>query len=164
MPATSLFSVLGDVPSQRVGSVVTWRAAPRLDLIGDLAVRRIDDDFAEEITGRARLRLDDRGTSSVIGELRRSGGDNSAWTGARAAARIALPRSLAVATELELVIPDDGSKGAAWPWALVAMDRQRRMVPDHFVAGDQAGGRSDRGNPPTRRQRKTQQGAICPPS
>jgi len=125
LPATSLFSVLGDVPSQRVGTVVTWRAAPRLDLIGDLAARRIDDDFAEEITGRARLRLDDRGTSSVTGELRRSGGDGTSWTGARAAARIALPRSLAFATELELVIPDDGSKGAAWPWALVAMSWDR---------------------------------------
>lgn len=121
LPATSLFSVLGDVPSQRVGTVVTWRAAPRLDLIGDVAARRLDEDFAEEICGRARLRLDDRGTSAVTGELRRSGGDVSGWTGARAAARIALLRSLAVATELELVIPDNGDKGTVWPWGLVAM-------------------------------------------
>ncbi len=125
LPATSLFSVLGDVPSQRLGTVVTWRAAPRLDLIGDVAARRIDDDFAEEVTARARLRLDDRGTSAVTGELRRNGGGNEAWTGARAAARIALPRSLALATELELVIPDDSAKGSVWPWALVAMTWER---------------------------------------
>ena len=126
LPATSLFSVLGDVPSQRVGSVVTWRAAPRLDLIGDLAARRIDDDFAEEIVARARLRLDDRGTSAITGELRRSGGDGSSWTGARAAARIALPHALALATELELVIPDDDrGRGAVWPWALLAATWER---------------------------------------
>ncbi len=125
LPATSLFSVLGDVPSQRIGTVVTWRAAPRLDVIGDVAARRIDDEYAEEVTGRARLRLDDRGTSSVAGELRRSGGDDSGWTGVRAAARIALPRSLALATELELVVPDDGDRGAVWPWALVAITWER---------------------------------------
>ena len=33
LPATSLFSVIGDVPAQRAGCVVTWRAAPRLDVI-----------------------------------------------------------------------------------------------------------------------------------
>ena len=66
LPATSLFSVIGDVPSQRAGGVVTWRAAPRLDLIADLAVRRIDDDFGEELVARARLRLDERGTSLLM--------------------------------------------------------------------------------------------------
>lgn len=126
LPATSLFSVLGDVPSQRVGTVVTWRAAPRLDLIADVAARRIDDDFAEELVGRARLRLDDRGTSAVTGELRRSGGDTEAWSGARVAARIALPHALALATELELVIPDqDRGTGAVWPWSLVALTWER---------------------------------------
>jgi hypothetical protein len=126
LPATSLFSVLGDVPSQRVGTVVTWKAAPRLDLIADVAARRIDDDYAEELVGRARLRLDDRGTSAVTGELRRSGGDIEAWSGARIAARIALRHALTLATELELVIPDeDRGKGAVWPWSLVALTWQR---------------------------------------
>jgi hypothetical protein len=126
LPATSLFSVLGDVPSQRVGSVVTWRAAPRLDLIADVAARRVDDEYAEELVGRARLRLDDRGTSAVSGELRRSGGDEEAWTGARVGARIALPHALTFATELELVIPDeDRGKGVVWPWSLVAVTWER---------------------------------------
>lgn len=120
LPATSLFSVIGDVPAQRAGTVVTWKAAPRLDLIGDVALRRVDSDFAEELVGRARLRLDDRGTSTVGGELRRSGGSEG-WTGARATARIGLPHKLAVSSELELVIPDEArGRGAVWPWALVA--------------------------------------------
>jgi hypothetical protein len=33
LPATSLFSVLGDFPSQMIGGTVKWLAAPRLDLL-----------------------------------------------------------------------------------------------------------------------------------
>lgn len=121
LPATSLFSVIGDVPSQRAGAVITWQAAPRLDVIADVAARRIDDDFGEELVARARLRLDDRGTSALTGELRRTGGGDFGWTGARGAARIALPHALAISTELELVVPDtDRGRGRVWPWALVS--------------------------------------------
>lgn len=120
LPATSLFSVLGDVPSERVGAVVTWRAAPRLDVIADVAGRRLDTDYDAELVGRARLRLDERGTSALTGELRRVGG-TSAWTGARGAAQVAVTKSITVTTELELVIPDDDrGAGAVWPWGLVA--------------------------------------------
>lgn len=120
LPATSLFSVLGDVPSQRAGAVITWRAAPRLDVIADIAGRRIDDDFDEELVARARLRLDERGASSLGGELRRSGGV-SGWTGARGVASVAVANNITLSTELELVIPDDDrGAGAVWPWALVA--------------------------------------------
>jgi hypothetical protein len=121
LPATSLFSVLGDVPSQRAGLVETWRAAPRLDLVADLAARRVDDTYGEELVGRARLRLDDRGTSSLSGEIRRSGGDESAWTGLRGSAQLAMTPSVTLSTELELVIPDeDRGTGRAWPWGLIA--------------------------------------------
>ncbi len=120
LPATSLFSVLGDIPSQRVGAVITWRAAPRLDVIGDVAGRRLDDELDEELVGRARLRLDDRGASSLAGEVRRSGG-TSGWTGVRGVAQLRVTRSVTLSTELELVIPDDDrGAGAAWPWGLVA--------------------------------------------
>lgn len=121
LPATSLFSVIGDVPAQRAGAIVTWRAAPRLDVTADVAARRVDDDYGEELIGRARLRLDDRGVSSLTGELRRAGGDLG-WTGARGAARIKLPYELVFSTELELVIPDDDrGRGTVWPWALAAL-------------------------------------------
>lgn len=127
VPATSLFSVIGDVPAQRGGAVLTWRAAPRLDVIGDLAALRIDRDFGPEVSGKARLRLDARGAGSITGELRRSGIGDDAWTGARLAARVPVAHAIAVSTELELVIPDqDRGRGTAWPWALVAASWQYR--------------------------------------
>jgi hypothetical protein len=123
VPATSLFSVIGDVPSQRAGAVVTWAAAPRLDLTADAGARRVDTDYAPELTARARLKLDDRGASALSAELRRSGVGNEAWTGARGAARIALGHALWASTELELVRPDDPrGRGSLWPWALAALN------------------------------------------
>lgn len=124
LPATSLFTVLGDVPSQRAGTVLTWRAAPRLDLIADVAARYVDPDVGAELVGRARLRLDDRGTSLISGELRRSGVGDDAWSGARLSARVALPYALVASSELELVMPDhDRGRGAVWPWGLLALAR-----------------------------------------
>ncbi|HEU0029191.1 MAG TPA: hypothetical protein VFQ53_01075 [Kofleriaceae bacterium] len=126
LPATSLFTVLGDVPSVRGGGVVTWRAAPRLDVIGDAAVRHVDDGYAPAIAARGRLRLDDRGTSALTGELRRDGSPDDAWTGARAALRIALAGELSASTELELVVPDHPrGRGVVWPWALAALGWDR---------------------------------------
>ena len=122
LPATSLFSVLGDMPAERAGTTLTWRAAPRLDVSGDLGVRHADGDTAPEIVVRAKLRLDDRGVSALSGELRRDGVGDDEWTGARGAARIALPYRMYASTELELVIPDHNTGlGAVWPWGLVAL-------------------------------------------
>ncbi|HUJ58341.1 MAG TPA: hypothetical protein VLX92_07610 [Kofleriaceae bacterium] len=140
LPATSLFSVLGDVPAVRVGTTWTWRAAPRLDVAADLAIRRSDGDaidgptvtspgetgevIAPAVVLRGTLRLDDRGASALGGELRRDGAGDSGWTGARATARLALPYALALSTELELAVPDrDRGLGRVWPWALAALSR-----------------------------------------
>jgi len=147
LPATSLFSVLGDVPSELVGTTSTWRAAPRLDVVGSIAVRHADGspidgpaiatslamDTATATTPiagstapegfiRAKLRLDDRGTSMLGAELRRDGVGDAGWTGARGTARIALPYALTASSEVELVLPDhDRGLGRVWPWALVAL-------------------------------------------
>jgi hypothetical protein len=122
LPATSLFTVLGDVPAERAGAIATWRAAPRLDVITDVGARRVDRDVAPDVALRARLRLDDRGASAVTGELRRDGVGDDMWTGARCAGRVSLPRSFALTTELELVRPDhDRGRGTLWPWALAAL-------------------------------------------
>jgi len=122
LPATSLFSVLGDVPAERAGTTLTWRAAPRLDVTGDLGVRHADGDTAPEVVLRAKLRLDALGASALSAELRRDGVGDQQWTGARGSARIALPHALLISTELELVVPDhDRGLGAVWPWALVAL-------------------------------------------
>lgn len=129
LPATSLFSVLGDVPAKRGGVLLTWRAAPRLDLIADAGARYVGE-LGAELAARGRLRLDDRGNSVVSGELRRSGVGNDTWTGIRGAARIALPAQLVLATELELVVRDNArstaiGRGTVWPWGLIAVHAER---------------------------------------
>lgn len=121
LPATSLFSVLGDVPARSVGGRVTWRPAPRLDVLGSAAGRAHDEDLGAELLMRAHLRLDDRGARALSVELRRDHSPGSGWTGARTAARLPMDDRLSLAAELELVIPDHaGDRGAVWPWALVA--------------------------------------------
>ncbi len=126
LPATSLFAVLGDVPSVRGGVLVTWTAAPRLDVIGDAAARYVDDGYAPAVAARGVLRLDDRGASALSGELRRAGSPDDAWSGARGTARIALGHELTASSELELVIPDHArGRGAVWPWALAALGWDR---------------------------------------
>ena len=123
LPATSLFSVIGDVPAERAGVVLTWAAAPRLDLTADAGARRVDSDYAPELTARAKLKLDDRGASALSAELRRSGVGSEAWTGARGAARIELGHAMSASTELELVRPDDPrGRGSLWPWVLAALN------------------------------------------
>jgi hypothetical protein len=122
LPATSLFTVLGDMASERGGTTLTWKAAPRLDLTAEVAARRAGTDFSPELVARAKLKLDDKGKSALSGEARRDGVGGDEWTGLRGSARIALPRSLTFATEVELVIPDtDRMTGRVWPWALTAL-------------------------------------------
>ena len=122
LPATSLFTVLGDTPSEHAGGAITWHAAPRLDVIGDAGVRYVDSEVAPAITVRGRLRLDDTGKNLLSGEIRRDGPRDDAWTGARAALRIALPHELTASSELELVVPDDPrGRGKVWPWAISAL-------------------------------------------
>jgi hypothetical protein len=121
VPATSLFSVLGDVASERLAAAVRWRAAPRLDLFADAGARRLDGELAADGLLRATLRLDDRGRGALTAELRRTGVVDGGWYGARVAARV--PRGHLTATlEGELVMPDeDRGRGTVWPWALAAL-------------------------------------------
>jgi hypothetical protein len=126
LPATSLFTVLGDTPSARGGMLVTGKVAPRLELASDFGLRGAGDETGVVLTMRARLALDDQFKSAVTGELRRDGVGDDAWSGVRGAARIALPYSLTAATELELVVPDrDRMRGVVWPWALAALSYER---------------------------------------
>ncbi|MEZ4364177.1 MAG: hypothetical protein R3B48_28645 [Kofleriaceae bacterium] len=139
LPATSLFSVIGDLGAQRAGAVVAVRAAPRLDVTGALGGRRVDDDLSAEATLRARLYLGDRRAArsrdrraaatpaiGVLGlELRRQGADLDGWTGARATGWLPVGGvaggAVSAAAEVELVIPDHDERGAAWPWGLAAL-------------------------------------------
>ena len=147
LPATSLFTVLGDTPSSRAGVMVSGRVAPRLEIGGDMGLRaaaksavmgeNIGGELAPALALRARLGLDDRFASALSGELRRDGLGDDQWSGARAAARIGLPYSLTAATELEIVVPDvDRGRGKVWPWALAALAWDRG--PWHAAAAVEA--------------------------
>ncbi len=135
LPATSLFSVLGDVAAVHAGARATWRAAPRLDLAGDAGVRRAapcgvtspdrGDCGAGPVIGadvevKATLRLDDAGRGALLAEFRREGAGDG-WTGVRGAARVPLDDRFTASTELELARPDGSTHGAWWPWGLAAI-------------------------------------------
>lgn len=122
LPATSLFSALGDVPSDRAGGSIFWRAAPRLDVRGEGAFESLGGALGGQFFLRTALRLDDRGDGVLGLELRRQGAPSSAWTGIRGTARLPILPRLSASTELELVWPDDPrDRGAVWPWGIVAL-------------------------------------------
>lgn len=123
LPATSLFSALGDIPSDVVGAAIPWRAAPRLDVVPTAAVRAAGGETGLDASLRASLRLDEAGRGGLLLEVRRQGLPTDAWTGARAGARVPLGAApLTASTELEIVVPDDPrARGTAWPWALGAL-------------------------------------------
>jgi len=121
LPASSIFSALGDIPSDQLGLNGTWFAAPRLELRAGALARWAGDELGMEGTLRARLRLDDRGEGMLEGQARRAT-TVAPWTGVGLALRVPLTHGLRVATEIELAMADDPQgRGAVWPWALVAL-------------------------------------------
>jgi hypothetical protein len=122
LPATSLFSALGDTPSQVFGFAVPWRMFPRLDVLPMGAARVVDGDVGYDATLRTTLRFDDKGDGAILVELRRQDSAPERWTGVRTAVRVPITARLRWSTELELVRPDDSrGRGELWPWGLVAM-------------------------------------------
>ena len=124
LPATSLFSALGDVPSERAGGSVFWRAAPRLDLYGEAACESLGGELGYMALFRTTLRLDDRGAGALGLELRRESTPHRLVLDRRARRRRASRsrRASAASTEVEVVAPDDPrGRGAVWPWGLVAL-------------------------------------------
>ena len=127
LPATSLFSVLGDFPSRTLGSTVRWQAAPRLDVLASAALQSVAGDLGANGWIRGLLRLDDRGDGTVGLELRRQSVATARWTGVRTVLTQPLGGGLKYSNELELVLPDAHTDGAvAWPWALVALSWRPR--------------------------------------
>jgi hypothetical protein len=122
LPATSLFSVLGDFPSQSLGGTLRWRAAPRLDLLASGAAQSVGSEVGGNGWVRSSLRLDDRGDGALGLELRRQDVSTAQWSGVRATTAVPLGRGFRYASEIEIVVPDhpDG-RGIAWPWGLVSL-------------------------------------------
>lgn len=128
LPATSLFTVLGDIATEKLGATTRWRAAPRLDVTGTAAARYYanevddDDELGVELLLRSVLRLDDVGRRAISLELRREDAPDTGWTGARAALRYPIDDRFTVANELELVVPDESEgRGTVWPWGLAGL-------------------------------------------
>jgi hypothetical protein len=144
LPATSLFTVLGDVDVTRAGAAARWRYAPRLDLRAT-AMARIADSVDPEAHGEARLALDDAWRSILALELRRQGELGDGWTGVRGAARVAVVDGWTAATELELVVPDEArGRGAVWPWGLVSVAWRPRPVWELAAAVEASASPEDR--------------------
>jgi len=132
LPATSLFSALGDAPSDSVGMTLRWKMFPRLDVLPIVAARAQDGDAGVDATLRTTLRLDDRGRAAITLDLRRQGSGTDPWSGVRLAIRVPFATRWQWSTELELVIPDDNdpnpaaravqrNRGLLWPWGLAAL-------------------------------------------
>jgi hypothetical protein len=122
LPATSLFSVLGDFPSESVGGTIRWRAAPRLDLLASGAGQLVGGELGANGWVRATLRLDDRGDGNLGVEVRRVDVIMTRWTGFRVVAARPLGRGFRFSTEVEIVVPDaPNGQGIAWPWGLMAL-------------------------------------------
>ena len=122
LPATSLFSVLGDFPSQQIGGTVRWWAAPRLDVLGSGAGQLVGGILGMNAWVRATLRLDEKGAGSVGAELRRVDVAAARWSGLRLVGAEPLGGGFRLSTELEMVIPDEpDGRGKAWPWGLLAL-------------------------------------------
>ena len=123
LPATSLFSVLGDTASEHVGASGRYRLFPRLDLEATAAARVIGDFWGPSLRLATVLRLDPFGESALTLEARReSAPEDGNWTGLRAALRVVIVDGLSGIGEVEVVVPDHpDQRGEVWPWALAGL-------------------------------------------
>jgi hypothetical protein len=122
LPATSLFSVLGDFPAQTLGTSVRWEAAPRLDLLASAAGQVVGGHLGSQSSLRATLRTDDQGAGRVGLEVRRQDVSTAQWTGVRAIVSQPLSAHFGASTELEIARPDvPADRGSIWPWGLLAL-------------------------------------------
>lgn len=143
LPATSLFSVLGDMPSENVGLTVRWAAAPRLDVLGSIVGQEVGTSYGGNAWLRATLFLDDERTGDLGIEVRRQDVSTARWTGFRGLAALPIGKKLRFTTEIELVFPDyPNGRGVVWPWGILAL-RFRPSLGWEAAAAVEAGASPD---------------------
>jgi hypothetical protein len=117
LPATSLFSVLSNVPSAQGGLSGRMRVAPRLTFDALVAYREATDAYGIRAKLGARLWLDDEGKGALEGELTRDGVEGAQWTGLRGLAYHDVFAAFRLSGEVELVVADEEKNGSrVWPW------------------------------------------------
>ncbi len=122
LPSTSLFSVLGDYAATSVGGTMRYRMFPRLELLATGSGQVQEDEIGGQGLARATLALDDDWGATVGIEARRVYFDQARWTGLRGILTVPVGAAFRVATELEVVRPDDPrGRGSIWPWVLGAV-------------------------------------------
>jgi hypothetical protein len=122
LPATSLFSVLGDFPSDTIGTTIRWNAAPRLDIWATGAGQVVGGDVGGNASLRTLLKLNDKGTRNIGLELRRQDVSTAKWTGVRAVGVQPIGKYFRFSSELEVALPDvPNGRGSVWPWGLMAL-------------------------------------------
>lgn len=145
LPATSLFSVLGDIPSTTTGGTTRYRVAPRLDLLLTMAMMRAGGDVGAFGVARAVLALDDDFAGSLGLELRRQSVDTARWSGARAIVVLPIDEAMRISGELELVRPDvPPGVNRVWPWSLLSIARRWPSGWEGALALEALGTRDDR--------------------
>ena len=120
LPATSLFSVIGDAPSAELGADGLWNAFPRLDLGAALALETLAGELGYRTALRGTLRFSDEGQarSELRVEATRRARGAEGWSGVLLGGEWPLARVLRAHASVELVHADrPGARGALWPWA-----------------------------------------------
>lgn len=143
LPATSLFSVLGDYAATTVGTTIRQRLFPRLELLGTGSAQRQDDVVGGQGLVRCALALDDEWAGTLGAEVRRVDFGSSRWSGARGTLALPIRGGFRAATELEIVVPDrPEGRGKVWPWALVALGYRSASGWDLALAVEASSGRT----------------------
>lgn len=122
LPATSLFSVLGNVAHRALVADVRVYATPRLDLRATGGLRLIDAHPYEDAALLSVLRIGEGGGFGSVGlELRRQGASDGGWTGARVFSRVPILEVVSASVEAEVVRPDESKRGALLGFGLLAL-------------------------------------------
>jgi len=135
LPATSLFSMLGDYAATTVGATGRYRMFPRLDVVATGSGQVQDGAAGGQGLVRTTLALDDEWAGTLGIEARRVHFGTARWTGVRTTFTKPLGASFRVGAELELVVPDrPNGRGSVWPWALGAIGWRPARAWDVAVA------------------------------
>lgn len=121
LPATSLFSVLGDFPAEALGGTLRWNVAPRLDLLGTIAGQAVGHELGGYATASGTLRFDDRGAGALSLQARHQDVWMARWSGVKLAAFESFARHWRVSTELELADIQRAERAVVRPWGLLAL-------------------------------------------